>query len=194
MDTQQISALTRAMAEVPGPPPPSGVIHIVVPHTRRFTVVGNHLAQHKGLSLVAIGLAVHIQSLPTGAKVGIKVLVERFPESEARIASGLRELESHDYLRRTRCRLANGRLVTRTFFHNQPGAVPQKPAATPPPPAPKPRPGLPPSPPEPPTPTAAPDAPAPVHPPAPLQAPTPPAPTPVPLPAPPVLPPPTAPK
>ncbi|ALO09567.1 hypothetical protein AQF52_3973 [Streptomyces venezuelae] len=39
-----------------------GVVHDNARHTTRFTVVGNHLAQHENLSLVAIGLAVHIQS------------------------------------------------------------------------------------------------------------------------------------
>ncbi|MEU6056920.1 helix-turn-helix domain-containing protein [Streptomyces sp. NPDC047097] len=90
-------------------------------HTERFTVVGNHLAQHRQLSLVAIGLAVHIQSLPDGAKVGIKVLAERFPESEHRIAAALRELEEHRYLTRVRERLADGKVVTRTVSYDRPG-------------------------------------------------------------------------
>ncbi len=64
MDTQQNTALTRALAEIPGPLPTRGVVHITLPHTDRFTVVGNHLAQHPELSLAAIGLAVRIQSLP----------------------------------------------------------------------------------------------------------------------------------
>lgn len=64
MDTQQNTALTRALAEVPRPLPASGVIHITIPHTDRFTVVGNHLAQHPDLSCTAIGIAVRIQSLP----------------------------------------------------------------------------------------------------------------------------------
>ncbi|MEU6706311.1 hypothetical protein [Streptomyces wuyuanensis] len=37
-------------------------------HTSGFTVVGNHLAQHRGLSCLAIGLAVHIQSLRDGSR------------------------------------------------------------------------------------------------------------------------------
>ncbi|MFD4027317.1 hypothetical protein ACFWRV_27980 [Streptomyces sp. NPDC058576] len=131
MDTQHHNALTHALAGIPGPVPPSGVIHLAVPHTSRFTVVGNHLAQHAELSLVAIGIGVHIQSLPAGAPVGIKALAARFPEGEARIGCALRELEAHGYLHRTRVRLANGRLVTRTVFCNQPGAVPVVPAAPP---------------------------------------------------------------
>ncbi|MFJ2108687.1 hypothetical protein ACIOHH_29305 [Streptomyces microflavus] len=123
MATQHDIALTRALAELPGPLPPSGVIHLAIPHTSRFTIVGNHLAQHAELSLVAIGIGVHIQSMPTGSEVGIKALASRFAEGETRIAAALRELEAHGYLSRTRVRLANGRLVTRTVFCNQPGAA-----------------------------------------------------------------------
>lgn len=123
MATQHDIALTRALAELPGPLPPSGVIHVAIPHTSRFTIVGNHLAQHAELSLVAIGIGVHIQSMPAGSEVGIKALASRFTEGERTIAAALRELEAHGYLSRTRVRLANGRLVTRTVFCNQPGAA-----------------------------------------------------------------------
>jgi hypothetical protein len=116
MGTQQITAPPCAQPAV------SGVIHSNVRHTAGFTVIGNHLAQHRGLSLVAIGLAVHIQSLPAGVRIGIKRLAERFPESETRIAAALRELEAVGYLHRSRVRLADGRIVTRTVSYNQPGA------------------------------------------------------------------------
>ncbi|MFD8443853.1 hypothetical protein ACFV11_14830 [Streptomyces globisporus] len=138
MDTQQNTALTRALAEVPGPLPTSGVIHITFPHTDRFTVVGNHLAQHPDLSCTAVGIAVRIQSLPQGAKVGIKALAARCKEGEKRIAAALRELEAHGYLRRVRERLSSGRVITRTVFCNQPAALlhPRRPAAEAPAPAP----------------------------------------------------------
>ncbi len=123
MDTQQNTALTRALAEVPGPLPTSGVIHITIPHTDRFTVVGNHLAQHPDLSCTAIGIAVRIQSLPRGAKVGIKALAAHCKEGEKRIAAALRELETHGYLKRVRDRLPSGRIITRTLFCNQPTAL-----------------------------------------------------------------------
>ncbi|MFB7400333.1 hypothetical protein ACFCZR_09180 [Streptomyces rubiginosohelvolus] len=137
MDTQQNTALTRALAEVPGPLPTSGVIHITLPHTDRFTVVGNHLAQHPDLSCTAVGLAVRIQSLPQGAKVGIKALAARCKEGEKRIAAALRELEAHGYLRRVRDRLPSGRIITRTVFCNRPAALlhPRRPAEAPPQPA-----------------------------------------------------------
>ncbi|MEU7348127.1 hypothetical protein ABZ778_30315 [Streptomyces bacillaris] len=123
MDTPQNTALMRALAEVPGPLPTSGVVHITLPHTERFTVVGNHLAQNAALSTAAVGFAVRIQSLPQGTEVGIKALAARFPEGEKLIAAALRELEAHGYLQRTRVRLPNGRMVTRTVFCNDPEAL-----------------------------------------------------------------------
>ncbi|MEU1281208.1 helix-turn-helix domain-containing protein [Streptomyces sp. NPDC005805] len=146
MDTQQISAPSRASSRVPARVTAFGVIHVHAIHTHRFTIVGNHLAQHGQLSLTAIGLAVHIQSLPDGAKVGIKVLADRFPESEDRIARALRELEDHHYLARTRERLPSGRVVTRTISYNHPDAVADvpvpcaEPVPTPPPTCPEPEP------------------------------------------------------
>ncbi|NED05206.1 hypothetical protein G3I55_26510, partial [Streptomyces sp. SID6648] len=123
MDTQQNTALTRALAEVPGPLPTSGVIHITLPHTDRFTVVGNHLAQHPDLSCTAVGLAVRIQSLPQGTEVSIKALTAHCQEGERRIAAALRELEAHGYLQRFRDRLPGQKVITRTVFCNQPAAL-----------------------------------------------------------------------
>ncbi|MFF2812333.1 helix-turn-helix domain-containing protein [Streptomyces sp. NPDC058000] len=131
MALENPSAPSRPASRVPASTPSSGVTHVNSRHTSRYTVVGNHLAQHRGLTLVAIGLALHIQSLPTGAGIGIKCLTARFPESEARIASALRELEAAGYLKRTRERLPSGRVVTRTVSYNQPGAAPQRPVSRP---------------------------------------------------------------
>ncbi|MEV3928802.1 helix-turn-helix domain-containing protein [Streptomyces sp. NPDC049944] len=123
MDTQQVNAPPCADPRTaPEIRPTSGVIHDNTRHTAAFTVVGNHLSQHRALSLLAIGLAVLIQSLPAGARIGIKRLAERFPESEVRIAAALRELEATGYLHRSRTRLPDGRVVTRTVSCNQPGA------------------------------------------------------------------------
>ncbi|OKJ78789.1 DNA-binding protein [Streptomyces sp. CB02460] len=124
MATSQAIAPSRA----PSGSPTAGVHHVNVRHTTGFTVIGNHLAQHADLSLTAIGLAAHIQSLPTGARVGIKFLAARFPESEARIAAALRELEAAGYLHRSRVRAPDGRVVTRTTSYNQPHATTTAPA------------------------------------------------------------------
>ncbi|MEU0738338.1 helix-turn-helix domain-containing protein [Streptomyces sp. NPDC006134] len=183
MDTQHLNSPSDAPS-----PSPRGITHINTRHTTRFTVVGNHLAQHRQLSLTAIGLAVHLQSLPSGTRADIKTLAARFPEGEVRIAAALRELEAHGYLERRRERLPSGRIVTHTVSYNQP--VPRTAA----PPAPEPEPGggapeAPPAPgdvpPPPPAPTAPDPAPAlepesasPVPPPAPLPLPGPDAPDP----------------
>jgi len=151
MDTQNSSARPRAQSRNGGEnhprrgthrtranAHPGGVVHDNTRHTTRFTVIGNHLAQHRELSGLAIGLAVYIQSLPTGAPVDIKTLAARFPEGTTRIAAALRELETHGYLHRTRERTETGRIVTRTVSCNQPGrqrdrdaseAAPPKPPA-----------------------------------------------------------------
>ncbi|MFI1190717.1 hypothetical protein [Streptomyces californicus] len=123
MDTQQNTALTRALAEISGPLPTRGVVHITLPHTDRFTVVGNHLAQHPELSLTAIGLAVRIQSLPRGTDISIKTLAAQCREGERLIASCLRELETCGYLQRSRERQSNGRVTTRTLYCNHPAAL-----------------------------------------------------------------------
>ncbi|WP_371776653.1 helix-turn-helix domain-containing protein [Streptomyces sp. NBC_01438] len=145
MDTQQVIAPPCAPPGSPGTrpdvTPTSGVIHVNTRHVSGFTVIGNHLAQHHELSLVAIGLAAHIQSLPAGAKVGIKVLTDRFPESEARITAALHELEAEGYLHRSRVRLPSGRMVTRTVSYNRPGAKQSTTTA----PKPRPRPRKPPT-------------------------------------------------
>ncbi|MFG2029624.1 helix-turn-helix domain-containing protein [Streptomyces sp. NPDC048825] len=127
MDTQNPSVQPHAQTRTTGKNHPhrnahaGGVIHDNSRHNTRFTVIGNHLAQHPELSALAIGLAVHIQSLPTGARADIKTLATRFPEGPTRIAAALRELETHGYLRRTRERTEGGRIVTRTVSCNQPG-------------------------------------------------------------------------
>ncbi|OUC75303.1 helix-turn-helix domain-containing protein, partial [Streptomyces swartbergensis] len=127
MDTQNPNVPSHAHAPVTGKKHPNrrhprtGLVHDNARHTTRFTVIGNHLAQHPELSLLAIGLSVHIQSLPSGARVDIKSLAARFPEGTTRIAAALRELEAHGYLRRERERVPGGRIVTRTISCNQPG-------------------------------------------------------------------------
>ncbi|WP_326720930.1 helix-turn-helix domain-containing protein [Streptomyces sp. NBC_00243] len=123
MDTQNLSAPSRAQSGIAGKnhPHAGGLDHDHTRHSTRFTVVGNHLVQHAELSLLAIGLACHIQSLPKRARVDIKTLAARFPEGTTRIAAALRELEAHGYLRRERKRVPGGRIVTRTVSCNQPG-------------------------------------------------------------------------
>lgn len=101
----------------------SGVTHIREYQRDRYTIIGNHLAQHRELSALAIGLATYILSLPDGTPVDIRTLADRFPESRDRIAFALRELEAHGYLRRVRERTPGGRVITRTYAFNAPAAT-----------------------------------------------------------------------
>ncbi|WP_065962972.1 helix-turn-helix domain-containing protein, partial [Streptomyces sparsogenes] len=78
------------------------------------------LTQHRDLSLTAIGLGAHIQSLPDGAAVDIRTLSGKFAEGRDRIAAALRELEDHGYIKRIRERTPEGRIVTRTLSYNVP--------------------------------------------------------------------------
>ncbi|MFC7895926.1 helix-turn-helix domain-containing protein [Streptomyces sp. NPDC057381] len=128
MGTQNPNAPSRAQSAPAADPTRTrhhggGITHDNTRHTTRFVVIGNHLAQHKELSLLAIGLSCHLQSLPTGAGADIKSLTARFPEGATRIAAALRELEAHGYLRRERVRTSTGRIVTRTVSCNQPKAA-----------------------------------------------------------------------
>jgi hypothetical protein len=118
----------------------SGVQHVRHRHAERFTVVGNHLAQNRKLSLVAIGIAVYVQSLPDGVPVGIRELTARFHEGEVAIARALRELEAEGYLKRERLRLTDGRMVTRTTYFERPGAAPAVVRKAAPRPEPRPKP------------------------------------------------------
>ncbi|MER7515017.1 hypothetical protein [Streptomyces sp. NPDC126499] len=107
--------------EIPADAPRSGVIRVRHRHRDRFTVVGHHLAQHPSLSAVAIGLAVHIQSLPDGADVSVKRLTLRFREGEITIRRALNELVAAGYLERRRVPLGGGRFATRVISYDKPG-------------------------------------------------------------------------
>ncbi|MDQ0774710.1 hypothetical protein QF026_003176 [Streptomyces aurantiacus] len=128
MDTQNPSVPPHAQSRTAAnerrtrrDPRSGGLTHENARHSSRFTVIGNHLAQHAELSGLAIGLAVYIQSLPSGVRVDIRTLAARFPEGTTRIAAALRELEAHGYLRRERQRVSGGRIITRTISCNRPG-------------------------------------------------------------------------
>ena len=122
MAEKKPNAVVRPKRELRQTTTRSGVTHVRAYQPDRYTIVGNHLAQHRELSLTAIGLATHILSLPEGAPVDIRSLAERFPEGRDRIAFALRELEARGYLERVRQRTEAGRLYTRTYAHHAPAA------------------------------------------------------------------------
>ncbi|WP_282697178.1 hypothetical protein [Streptomyces sp. CC208A] len=99
------------------------MIHVRHRHRDRFTVVGNHLAQHPTLSGLAIGVGVRIQSLPDGADVSVKRLALLLPEGEISIRRALNELVAAGYLERRRVALGSGRYATRLVWYDKPGAA-----------------------------------------------------------------------
>ncbi|WUF66561.1 helix-turn-helix domain-containing protein [Streptomyces decoyicus] len=121
MAEQQFNAPARARYDVHRSP--SGVHKVTEHQDPGYTIVGNHLTQHRSLSGLAIGLAAYIQSLPEGAPVDIRTLAKRFPEGRERIAAALRELEAYGYLERVRRRTDDGRMVTVTISYNNPAAT-----------------------------------------------------------------------
>ncbi|MCF3148012.1 helix-turn-helix domain-containing protein [Streptomyces platensis] len=127
MAEEKPNAPARARYEIrrsaPPSPRPSGVHQVTEFQDPGYTIVGNHLTQHRSLSGLAIGLAAYIQSLPEGAPVDIRTLAKRFPEGRGRIAAALRELEAHGYLERVRRRTDDGRMVTLTISYNNPAAT-----------------------------------------------------------------------
>ncbi|MET8895106.1 helix-turn-helix domain-containing protein [Streptomyces albogriseolus] len=90
MAEQKLSAAPRPTQGVRRFATPSGVTHVRTCLSGQYVVVGNHLAQHRELSLTAIGLATHIFSVPESTPVDIRSLAERFPEGRDRIAFALR--------------------------------------------------------------------------------------------------------
>ncbi|WP_445518332.1 helix-turn-helix domain-containing protein [Streptomyces sp. NEAU-174] len=118
MAEQQLSAPPRALSLVRRSS--GGLTHVSESQPTRYTIIGNHLTQHRELSLTAIGLGAHIQSLPDGAQVDIRTLAGKFPEGRDRIAAALRELERYGYVERVRKRTPEGRIITRTFSYNDP--------------------------------------------------------------------------
>ncbi|MFF3542510.1 helix-turn-helix domain-containing protein [Streptomyces platensis] len=125
MAEQQLNAPARdryAIRRSPVPSP-SGVRQVTEFQDPGYTIVGNHLTQHRSLSGLAIGLAAHIQSLPEGAPADIRTLAKRFPEGRGRIAAALRELEAYGYLERVRQRTDDGRMITVTLSYNNPSAT-----------------------------------------------------------------------
>ncbi|MFF3688684.1 helix-turn-helix domain-containing protein [Streptomyces sp. NPDC002187] len=121
MAEQQLNAPPRALSVVHETT--TGVIQVREHQPDRYTIVGNHLAQHAELSLTAIGLATYILSLPDGSQMDIRTLAERFPEGRDRITAALKELEEHGYAQRVLVRTPKGRLVTRTYAFNEPEAT-----------------------------------------------------------------------
>ncbi|WP_342354196.1 hypothetical protein [Streptomyces inhibens] len=117
--------MTSAHSNAPSSAPSrvsSGVIHIRTRQTSHFTVLANRLAQRAG-SAVTVGVAAYILSLPDGAPITIQALCVHFAEGKTTIAEALRELEDEGWLERRIERGPRGRIITRTFAYDLPGAA-----------------------------------------------------------------------
>ena len=78
-----------------------------------FTVVCNEAIRDEELSLKALGLLVHLLSLPDNWEFSEDGLIKIFKkDGQASIRSGLKELESRGYLKRERNRDEKGRLIS----------------------------------------------------------------------------------
>ncbi|MFJ6747433.1 hypothetical protein ACIQNI_04415 [Streptomyces sp. NPDC091266] len=133
--------MTSAQSSAPSSASPrgaGGVIHIRTRQTSHFTVLANRLAQRAG-SAITVGVAAYVLSLPDGAPITIGALCTHFTEGKIAIARALRELEAEGWLERRVERGPHGRIVTRTFAYDLPGASPA-PAGSPEP-VPDPEPG-----------------------------------------------------
>ncbi|MGW9075899.1 hypothetical protein [Streptomyces kronopolitis] len=117
--------MTSAHSNAPSPAPSrvsGGVIHIRTRQTSHFTVLANRLAQRAG-SAVTVGVAAYLLSLPDGAPITIDALCAHFAEGKTALAGALRELEAEGWLERRIERGPRGRIVTRTFVYDLPGAA-----------------------------------------------------------------------
>jgi hypothetical protein len=89
--------------------------------THFFTSLGNEILRDNRLSFCARGILAHLLSLSDGQRTCIRTLTERTPEGRERVASALRELEQHGYLKREVKRQPDGRLFTEFNVFDTPG-------------------------------------------------------------------------
>jgi hypothetical protein len=76
---------------------------------RNYTVLGNEVIRHAGLSWKARGLLVYLLSMPAGWTTRVEHLVAVGPDGRDAVRSGLAELEEAGFLRRWRTRTDAGR-------------------------------------------------------------------------------------
>lgn len=83
--------------------------------TSNYTVVSNKILWDKRLSLKARGLLVFCLGLPDGWEYSIEGLVKATGEGRTSVASGIKELEEHGYLKRKRV-YQNGKVCGIDYF------------------------------------------------------------------------------
>ncbi len=104
--------------------------------TRAFSVLGNDVLQDPGISYPALGVLVHLLSLPDGARIDVRVLADRRAGlGRQGVANALDELVKADYyVRRTVRDSETGRIRTETLIrdtrHDTGSTKPPLPAPT----------------------------------------------------------------
>lgn len=79
---------------------------------RDFVQVPNETIRDSGLSFKAVGVLVHMLSLPDGASISAEKLAEAHSEGRAAILSALKELREAGYYRTVKQRGSDGRMFT----------------------------------------------------------------------------------
>lgn len=106
------------------PAPSGGVLRKHL--TERFTQVPNDTIRDSRLSFRAVGVLVHILSLPDGARIGARALTPAHKEGREAVAAALRELAACGYYHAAKEHV-DGRMVTIITVADEPvlrGRVP----------------------------------------------------------------------
>ena len=88
--------------------------------TGNFTVLHNKTIRDTRLSFKARGILTYLLSLPDNWRTSAEDLARNAPDGRDGIRSGLRELETFGYLRRTKHRADDGRVRTITTVYDRP--------------------------------------------------------------------------
>ena len=80
-------------------------------HAGNFTQIPNSLIRNEHLSLKALGVIVHLLSLPPGYRISLEGLCAARKEGETAMRTAIQQLESLNYMRIVRERSASGRFI-----------------------------------------------------------------------------------
>ena len=80
-------------------------------HAGNFTQIPNSLIRNEHLSLKALGVIVHLLSLPPGYRISLEGLCAARKEGETAMRTAIQQLERLNYMRIVRERAASGRFI-----------------------------------------------------------------------------------
>ncbi|MCG9039912.1 hypothetical protein [Laribacter hongkongensis] len=80
-------------------------------HAGNFTQIPNSLIRNEHLSLKALGVIVHLLSLPPGYRISLEGLCAVRKEGETAMRTAIKQLESLNYMRIVRDRSASGQFI-----------------------------------------------------------------------------------